>query len=65
MTWLKHLWLPANKGVTGAEKRALVAALPNTVVEYRGTGSTGYGWREIPNYYAMRDLLGMSYSKGK
>ena len=23
--------------------------------------STGGGWRELPNYYAQRDLLGMPY----
>ena len=65
MTWLKHLWLPANKGLSGAEKTALVKALPDTVINYQGAGSTGYGWREIPNYYAMRDLLNMSYLAGK
>lgn len=65
MTWLKHLWLPANKHVHRPEKNALVAALPNTVINFQGSGSTGYGWRNIPNYYAMRDLLGMPYAPGK
>ena len=65
MTWLKHLWMPATKNVTRAEKNALVKALPDTVINYQGSGSTGYGWREIPNYYAMRDLLNMSYMSGK
>ena len=26
--------------------------------------STGSGWRELPRYFAMRDLLGMPYSTG-
>ena len=65
MTWLKHLWLPATKYVNGTEKKELLAALPDTVINYQGAGSTGYGWREIPNYYAMRDLLNMSYLAGK
>ena len=65
MTWLKHLWMPATKLVNGNEKRELLNALPDTVINYQGAGSTGFGWREIPNYYAMRDLLNMSYLAGK
>lgn len=65
MTWLKHLWMPATLKVSGMEKQELVDALPDTVINYKGAGSTGNGWREIPNYYAMRDLLNMSYMKGK
>lgn len=65
MTWLKHLWMPATKKVSGTEKQELLKALPNTVINYKGAGSTGNGWREIPNYYAMRDLLNMSYMAGK
>ena len=65
MTWLKHLWMPATLKVSGTEKQELVDALPDTVINYKGSGSTGNGWREIPNYYAMRDLLNMSYMKGK
>ena len=65
MTWLKHLWMPATKYVNGNEKKELLNALPDTVINYKGAGSTGNGWREIPNYYAMRDLLNMSYMAGK
>jgi len=65
MTWLKHLWLPANRNLHRPEKNALIAALPNTIINFQGAGSTGYGWRNIPNYYAMRDLLGMPYAPGK
>ena len=65
MIWLRHLWMPATLKVSGTEKQELVDALPDTVINYKGTGSTGNGWREIPNYYAMRDLLNMSYMKGK
>ena len=65
MIWLKHLWMPATKYVTRAEKNQLVQALPDTVISYSGSGSTGNGWREIPNYYAMRDLLNMAYMTGK
>lgn len=65
MTWLKHLWMPATKKVSSTEKRELQEALSNTVINYQGAGSTGNGWREIPNYYIMRDLLNMSYMAGK
>ena len=49
-------------GMHSSERqRALQEALPNTYLMFEGISSTGNGWRETPNYYAMRDLLGMSY----
>ena len=42
-------------------QQALREALPNTILMFEGISSTGNGWRESPNYYAMRDLLGMPY----
>ena len=61
MTWLKRLWLPAARKVWGEERQALIEALPDTIVNFQGAGSTEGGWRESPNYYAMRDLLEMGY----
>lgn len=56
MTWLKNLWL----GDFGQEKyRAAVEALPDTNVVYNGT--TGGAWRDLPNYFKMRDALLMFY----
>lgn len=56
MTWLKNLWL----GDVGAAKyQAALAALPNTNVVYNGT--TGGAWRDLPNYFKMRDALLMFY----
>ena len=56
MTWLKNLWL----GDFGEEiYRAAVEALPNTRVVYNGT--TGGEWRDLPNYFKMRDALLMYY----
>lgn len=56
MTWLKNLWL----GDFGEDiYQAAVEALPNTRVVYNGT--TGGEWRELPNYYKMRDALLMFY----
>lgn len=60
MTWLKRLWLPGtNIGET--RYRSLQQALPDTIVMYYAEHSTASGWRQSPNYYDMRDLLGMIY----
>ncbi len=64
MTWLKHLWMPATTKVSYQDKMDLVSALPNTVINYKGASSTGNGWRQLDNYYAMRDMLGMPYLNG-
>ena len=42
-------------------QQALREALPNTILSFDSYSSTGDGWRESPNYFAMRDLLGMPY----
>ena len=70
MTWLKTLWVPTR---SYEEKEALVAALPDTRVVTVNYGTTftseyercpdGQGWRNLKNYYDMRDLLGMYYMK--
>lgn len=64
MTWLKRLWLPGTVLVDHGERRQIVNALPDTQVMYACAGSTGRGWRESPNYYAMRDMLNMDYAPG-
>ena len=68
MTWLKNLWVPTR---TYSEKQALLAALPDTRVVISNPKTTfvskterceeGLGWRNLKNYYDMRDLLGMYY----
>ena len=45
----------------------LQEALPNTKIVSRSKespSSTADGWRKLPRYYAMRDLLGMPYLTG-
>ena len=64
MTWLKNLWLPACVKVNATERRELYAALPDTNVMFLGAGSTGNGWRKLPNYFEMRDILDMPYKGG-
>ena len=61
MTWLKNLWIDGND-LTDAEKVELEAALPNTYIKYCYGLMAGNGWRDLPNYFAMRDLLGMPYN---
>lgn len=42
----------------------LLQALPNTNIVYdssKDSHATGDGWRKLPRYYEMRDMLGMHY----
>ena len=57
MTWLKNLWMVDR--TTGAYE--VTQALTNTKIVTSGSATVAGGWRELPNYYAMRDLLGMEY----
>ena len=58
MTWLKNLWW---MGAGGSRRLAITEALPDTNLVIPGNYTVGQGWRKLPNYYAMRDLLGMPY----
>lgn len=58
MTWLKNLWMVGCS--TGARYR-MTEALPNTKVMTTGAATVANGWRDLENYYEMRDLLGMHY----
>lgn len=58
MTWLKNLWCME---ISGATQYGWRMALPNTNVVGKGNDVVAYGWRRLPNYYKMRDALGMYY----
>ena len=58
MTWLKNLWMVDCS--TSARYR-MTEALPNTKVMVTGAATVANGWRDLKNYYEMRDLLGMHY----
>lgn len=59
MTQLQRLWW---RGMYSTERHnTLKEALPNTAMMFSHGSSTGDGWRQSPNYFAMRDILGMSY----
>ena len=58
MTWLKNLWMVE---CSTAARYRMTQALPNTRVMVTGAATVANGWRDLDNYYAMRDLLGMHY----
>jgi len=58
MTWLKNLYMIFGRG---ADAWRASQALPDTRVVASGTATVASGWRNLPNYYAMRDALGMFY----
>ena len=57
MTWLKNLWMifRANRVLE------LKEALPQVNIVSYGTATVDSGWRDLPNYFAMRDALKMYY----
>lgn len=57
MTWLKNVWCIFRP----ASAAKLAQALPDTKVMASGNATVASGWRNLPNYYAMRDALGMYY----
>ena len=61
MPWLKNLWLSENNA-SKEEREYLAEKLPNTHIYYDGYSPTSGGWRELQNYYDMRDLLEMPYN---
>ncbi len=58
MTWLKNLWMV---DCSTRARYQMTQALPNTKVMVTGAATVANGWRELDNYYQMRDLLGMQY----
>ena len=68
MTWLKNLWWGGIHYVpqTGTQTPAalLKQELPETNIMLYAGSSTGMGWRKLPHYYEMRDIIGMYYMSG-
>ena len=58
MTWLKNLWMI---GCSQGPRSRVPQILTNTKVMVTGDATVANGWRDLPNYYAMRDALGMYY----
>jgi hypothetical protein len=67
MTWLKNLWWSnvEERMLTQAQQQLLRDSIPGCNFMFTPCrSSTGEGWRELPNYYAQRDAIGMHYMKG-
>lgn len=58
MTWLKNLWMIE---CSTRARYEMTNALPDTKVMITGDATVANGWRDLDNYYKMRDLLGMHY----
>jgi len=58
MTWLKNLWMVE---CSTRARYEMTQALPDTRVMVTGAATVANGWRDLDNYYAMRDLLEMHY----
>ncbi len=66
MTWLKNLWWSGIEGSYGLPcsdaPQRLREALPNTTMKFNlMTPNVDNGWRQLDNYYAMRDLMDVFY----
>ena len=65
MTWLKNLWWCDANGANDAQRREAVTRMCENLketkiaiyVDHPGAG----GWRNLPNYFKMRDLMDMFY----
>ena len=67
MTWLKNLWWSnvEERMLTQAEQQLLRDSIPGCNFMFTPCrSSTGEGWRDLPNYFAQRDAIGMHYMKG-
>lgn len=62
MPWLKNIWWVSRSMSVMQE---LAPYLPNTNMVFRpeSKDTTSFGWRQLPNYYAMRDMLEMPYMR--
>lgn len=61
MTWLETLW--ANQtNFSSEEQEKLRQSLPNTLIHIAQADYTAGGWRDVPRYFEMRDLMGLPYN---
>lgn len=60
MTWLRNLWMV---DCSQSARSRMPQLLPDTRVMVSGSATVANGWRTLPNYYAMRDAMGMFYMK--
>lgn len=63
MPWLQNIWWSGHWAASASAQR-LRDMNPDIRLEFSTASSTGNGWRELQNYYDMRDLVGMGYMTG-
>ena len=57
MPWLKNIWY----NFCGEYAYKVKSVLPDTFVQTGGDATVSDGWRDLPNYFKMRDELLMYY----
>ena len=61
MTWLDNLWA-TQCGLTRMEEQMLTDALPDTNLKFGAIDYAAGGWRQVPGYFEMRDIMGLPYN---
>ena len=62
MPWLEKLWV-SHCPIDAEERQMLQESLPHTHIEFDEFYSTWGGWRDMPRYFDMRDVLGVPYMR--
>lgn len=62
MKWLEKLWV-SHCPLNPQERQRLYSSLPNTHIEFDEFYSTWGGWRDMPRYFEMRDILKAPYMR--
>ncbi len=62
MTWLETLWANDTR-FSAEEEQKLRQSLPNTLIHIAQADYTAGGWREVPRYFEMRDIMGLGYNR--
>ena len=57
---LKNIWI-SGWMLPKDQLELLHASFPDATIVDNSPRSTARGWRELPNYFAQRDLLGLWY----
>ena len=60
MTWLKNLWI-IDRGAETQMKLRQAFEGTETKLCLEASATVAGGWRDLPNYFKMRDALGMEY----
>ena len=62
LPWLEKLWI-SRCTLSREERKLLHNSLPNTHIEFDEPNCTRAGWRDLPRYFEMRDILRVPYMR--